>query len=119
MTSGMDPRRYASTGVPHASASIRHNAEWFRPIIRTDQRIGIAEEVVLFFVGDLADIFHERMIEQRFDLRRKIFPVDGIYFGGDTQRHARLFGQGDGMVRAFLRRDAAEKREILALLGMK
>ena len=60
MISGTEPRRKASTGVPHAIASIIDQPERFRPIDRKQQRQRLAEKFALVPLVDLADEFDAR-----------------------------------------------------------
>ena len=64
---------------------------------------------------DLADEFDAGAREEWLDLRAEIDLVDVVHLGCDLERNAERPRNRDGAVRAFLRRDAAEKGEIAAV----
>src|SRR6476660_2221984 len=66
-------------------------------------------------VVDLADEFDTSAREERFDLRTEIDLVDAVHLGCDLERDSQRPRDRDGAVRAFLRRDAAEKGKIAAV----
>ena len=88
-TSGTEPQRQAITGVPQAIASIITRPNGSGQSIGNSSAVGIAEELGLLVVADLADELDQRIVEQRLDHLVEIGPVGGVDLGGDLQRHAR------------------------------
>ena len=111
-----EPRAKATTGVPQAKASIITSPNGSGQLIGNCSA-RVAQEFLLLVVVDLADIFDKRACrDQRCQHRFVIFAVRGIRLGGDVERDSRRVGDGDGFLRPFLRRDAAEECQIFARL---
>ncbi len=101
-------RRAASHGFDH------RQPERFRPVDREQQRPGLAQELALGALVDLADEFHARLVEQRFDLLAEIGFVDLVDLGGDLDGDSACARDADGAVGPLLGRDAAEECHIVA-----
>ena len=101
-------RRAAGHGLDHGKA------ERLRPIDGKQQRLRLAEELRLLMLVDFADEFDAGAIEQRLDHRAEIGFVGAVDLGCDLQRNAERARNRDGAVGALLRRDAAEKSNVVA-----
>src|SRR5262249_58920624 len=84
------------------------------PVYGEQQRPRIAQEFALGPLVDLPDEFHTRLIEQRHDFFAEIDFVDLVDLGGDLERDFERSRNPDGPVGPLLRRDASEKRHIVA-----
>ena len=101
-------RRAAGHGLDHGEA------ERLRPVDRKQQRLRVAEELRLLMFVDLADEFDARAVEQRLDRGPEIGLVGAVDLGRDLQRNAERARNRDGAVGPLLRRDAAEKGDVVA-----
>ena len=115
MTSGTEPRLNAMTGVPHAMASIITSPNGSGQSIGTSSAIAPLRNSGFVLVGDLADVFDIRAVDQRLDLLLEIVLVGLVDLGRDLQRNAALRRDADGAVDALFRRDTAEESEISRL----
>src|ERR1700730_15668740 len=108
MTSGTEPHRNASTGVPHAMASII-KSKWLRPIHRKQQSACLAQEFCFLTLVDLPDELYAGAIKEREYIVAKVVFIDLINLGGDFQRHASGARYSDRAVRALLRRNPSQE----------
>ena len=92
-----------------------HEAEGLRPIDREGEREGVAEEILLLFLVDLADELDEGMVDHRLDDLVPVILVSLVDLRGDLQRNAGADRHLDRTVGALLRGDAAEEGEVAAL----
>ena len=115
ITSGTEPRRQATTGVPQAIASI-----WTRPK-GSGQSIGNSNaeappRKACFSLSLTSPIYSTpRTLDERADRLVKIGLVDLVDLGGDLELDAGAPGDLDRPVRALFRADPAEERQISAL----
>ena len=96
-----------------------YQSKRFGPIKRGQQGTGVSQEIIFFGIGDLAHPFNQWVIQERLDALFKVIAIHRINLGGNAQRNPGARCDGDRLVRAFLRRNAPEERQILALLGWK
>lgn len=105
-----DHRRPAGHGFDH------DEAERLRPVDRKQERAGIAEKFRLPLLVDLADELDIRVRgDQRRDRPVPIDLIDPVDLGRDPELHRGARGDLDGTVGPLLRRDAAEKGEVIAM----
>ena len=117
ITSGVEPQRQATTGVPQAIASIITRPKGSGQSIGNSSASAPPRNADFCAVADLADELDQRIVQQRLDLFVEIGGVGRVDLGGDLQRHAQPLGDGDGPVGALLRRDAAQEGQIAAGVG--
>ena len=101
-----DKRRAASHGFDH------DQSERLRPVDRHDQRDGVAQELRLLRVRDLADEFDMRFGEKRLNHFLEIVVIGRVDFRCDLKRQATSFGDVDRAINPLLRRNATQKGEI-------
>ena len=97
----------------------KYESEGLRPIIGTQLRISISQEIVFLKVGDFSDILNERMVEERLNDRAIILKIGWIDFGADPQRHVYPFGDFDGLIEALFWSDPSQKHQLLTWLWME
>ena len=118
-TSRTEPCGQAITGVPHASASIIASPNGSGQSIGNNSARGVADEVVLVGVAELAHVLDERVVEQRLDVRAEVVLVARIDLRRDPERNSRRGGDLDRAVDALLHGDPADEREVAARLGVE
>ena len=103
MISATEPRRKASTGVPHAMASImtRPNGSGQSTGKRTARASPRKSD--LFALVDLPDKLDTGQVEQRHDALAEIGFIDLIHLGRDLQRHTQRLRYLNGPVGSFFR----------------
>ena len=111
-TSGTEPPRNATTGVPHSERLDHHETEWLRPIDRKQQRRCAAEKRRLLGLADLADVLDQRVLQQMTNVAFEVFAIGGIHFGRDLERLFAGDGDRNGAIDTLLPRDSAEEGEI-------
>jgi hypothetical protein len=111
MTSATEPLRKASTGVPHAIASIMTRPNGSGRRSGTARRARLAEEFALGGLVDLTDEFNAGPVEQRLDPYAEILLVD---LGRNLERDAESARDSNRRLDPFFRRNAAEESEIAA-----
>ncbi|MCY1295328.1 hypothetical protein D9M70_446650 [compost metagenome] len=92
-----------------------HQAERFRPVDGKQQRARIAKEGGFFMLVDLANVFDTRV--RRYQWADGVLPVvavDLVDLGGNLQRQPGAYRNLDGMVGTLLRRNPAQKRQVVA-----
>src|SRR4051794_38503291 len=103
-----DHRSTTCHGLDH------HQTKGLRPVDREQQCSSIAEELGLVMFIYLAEEFHIWLgSDERCDDVLPIGFILLVYFSGDLQRHASAAGDLDRSFGTFLRRNPAEKREIV------
>ena len=115
MTSGIDPQRNASTGVPHAMASImtRPNGSGQST---GNNRAAASPKNFVFSLGDLADELYVRAVDEWQYVVAKVVFINLIDLGGDLQRDAGSPRYADRAVGAFFRRNPPQEGKIASLL---
>ena len=114
-TSGTEPRRQATTGVPQAMASIMARPNGSGQSIGNRSAAASPRNAGLLGVADLADELDQRVGEQRLDHPLEVGPVGRVDLGRDLEPEPRAPGDRDRPVGPLLRRDAAEEGEVAAL----
>src|SRR5215510_6106806 len=89
-----DHRRATGQGLDH------DEAERLRPVDGKEQRVGVAQKLVLVSATDLTEELDKRpgRVQQRFDYLRVIVALLGVDLGGDLERPTRAAGDFDGSV---------------------
>ena len=90
-----------------------HETKRLGPIDRKQQGQGVAQEVVLLPLRNLANELDIGSFKQWLDLIVEIFLINRIYLGGDLKRNSRATGDLDSQVGAFFRRYATEKSQMI------
>ena len=104
-------RRAAGHGFNH------YQTERFRPVDRKNQRIGVTQKILLTPVIDFTDTLDQRIVEQGFYVLVKVLAIGGVNLRGDFKFHAGAFGDLDGAINAFFRRNSPDEGEIIAAPG--
>src|ERR1700730_11181289 len=114
MTSGTEPHRNASTGVPHAMASII-KSKWLRPVHRKQQSGCLAQEFCFLALVDLPDELYARDINERQYIVAEVVFIDLVDLGGDLQRDAGGARYSDCAIRALFRRNPSQEGKVAPL----
>ena len=96
-----------------------HEPKGLGPIDRKQQHFSVAEELLLLTVADLADVFHERIVEERLDDAFEILAVHGVHFRRDPKRQPDALRDRDRSIDTLLGRHSPDEGEILPGLGSK
>src|SRR5215813_9386151 len=96
-----------------ARHSLDHSqAERLRPVDGKEQRQRLSKKLALGTLIDLADVFYTGLIDERLDLLVEIDLVHLVDLCRNLQRNSEHPGELDGAIGAFLRRDAADERQV-------
>ena len=114
MTSGTAPQRHATTGVPHAMASITTRPNGSGQSIGKRSAAALPRKARLS-LSPISPMTRPRLAEQGLDHLGKIGPVDRVNLRGDLESEPCAPSDGDGAVGPLLGRDPSEEGEIVAL----
>ena len=109
-SSGMEPRRWATTGVPVASASTTDRPKGSSKSMRCSRAVGPAQQGVPIPGADRTEVGDLRPVDVGADLLLEVALV--LHDPRDPQRHTGPAGHLDGVVRPLVGVDAAQEQQV-------
>src|SRR6516162_5893240 len=116
MTSGTDPRRKATAGVPQAIASISANPNGSGQSIGNNSGIALPKNL-LFVIADLGEKIDYWIVQKRLHFIVEIVFVKFVDLRRDNERHPGAAGDLDCPIRPLLGADPADEGKISAITG--
>ncbi len=113
------PPSVGEDGSPAGKTFDQHQAKRLRPIIGADQPDSVPDKIALLRVGNLSHKLNQGVVKERLHNPLEIGTVGRVDLCSHLQGQSNAFGQLNGLVRAFFRRDPSEKSQVLARLCVK